>query len=108
MKVKDFDVPSAERAWQAFQRSIGVAAIHTPKEYERAVALTNRLLDVVGEDESHPLAGLLDLIGELVAAYEAREQPVPDAAPGDVLRLLWSRTVLPKPICAKNSVGNRW
>ena len=23
MKVKDFDVSSAERAWQAFQRSIG-------------------------------------------------------------------------------------
>ena len=94
MKVKDFDVPSAERAWQAFQRSIGVAAIHTPKEYERAVALTNRLLDVVGEDESHPLAGLLDLIGELVAAYEAREQPVPDAAPGDVLRLLMQQNDL--------------
>src|ERR1043166_5336414 len=94
MKVKDFDVPSAERAWQAFQRNIGVAAIHTPKEYERAVSLTNRLLDVVGEDGSHPLAGLLDLIGELVAAYEAREQSVPDAAPGDVLRLLMEQNGL--------------
>ena len=83
MTVKDFNVSSAERAWQAFQRSIGVAAIHTPKEYARAVALTHRLLDVVGEDESHPLAGLLDLVGELVAAYEAREQPLPDAAPGE-------------------------
>lgn len=94
MKVKDFDVSSAERAWRAFQRSIGVAAIHTPKEYERAVALLNRLLDVVGEDESHPLAGLLDLVGELVAAYEAREQPLLDAAPGEVLRLLMEQNGL--------------
>ena len=94
MKVKDFDVSSAERAWQAFQRSIGVAAIHTPKEYERAVALINRLLDVVGEDESHPLAGLLDLVGELVSAYEAREHPLPDAAPGEVLRLLMEQNSL--------------
>jgi HTH-type transcriptional regulator/antitoxin HigA len=94
MKVKDFNVSSAERAWQAFQRSIGVAAIHTPKEYERAVALMNRLLDVVGEDESHPLAGLLDLVGELVAAYEAREQSLPDAAPGEVLRLLMEQNGL--------------
>ena len=94
MKVRDFNVSSAERAWQAFQRSIGVAAIHTPEEYERAVALTNRLLDVVGEDESHPLAGLLDLVGELVAAYEAREQPLPDAAPGEVSRLLMEQNGL--------------
>ena len=94
MKVKDFDVSSAERAWQAFQRSIGVAAIHTPKEYERAVALINRLLDVVGEDESHPLAGLLDLVGELVSAYEAREHPLPDAAPGEILRMLMEQNSL--------------
>ncbi len=94
MKVKDFDVSSAERAWQAFQRSIGVAAIHTPKEYDRAVALANRLLDVIGEDESHPLAGLLDLVGDLVSAYEAREHPVPDAAPGEVLRLLMEQNSL--------------
>ncbi len=94
MKVKDFDVASAERAWQAFQRSIGAVAIHTPQEYERAVALTNRLLDVVGEDESHPLAGLLDLVGELVSAYEAREHPLPDAAPGEVLRLLMEQNSL--------------
>ena len=71
MKVKEFDVSSAERAWQAFQGSIGVAAIHTPKEYERAVALTNRLLDVFGEDESDPLSGLLDLVGELVYTRHA-------------------------------------
>jgi HTH-type transcriptional regulator/antitoxin HigA len=52
------------------------------------------LLDVVGEDESHPLAGLLDLVGELVAAYEVRERPFPDAAPGEVLRLLMEQNGL--------------
>jgi hypothetical protein len=52
MKVKDFDVSSAERVWQAFQRSIGVAAIHTPKEYERAVALTQEFLRKVAQHDS--------------------------------------------------------
>ena len=107
MKVKDFDVSSAERAWQAFQRTIGVAAIHTPKEYERAVALANRLLDVVGEDESHPLAGLLDLVGELVAAYEAREQALPDAAPGEVLRLLMEQNALTQTDLRQELGGQR-
>jgi HTH-type transcriptional regulator/antitoxin HigA len=94
MKIKDFDVSAAERAWQTFQRNIGVAAIHTPQEYKRTVELTNRLLDVVGEDESHPLAGLLDLVGELLSAYEAREVPVPDASPGEVLQLLMEQNGL--------------
>ena len=88
MKVKAFDPASAERAWQAFRADLGVGAIQTPKQYERTVALMNRLLDLVGENERHPLAGLLDLIGDLVSAYESREHAVPDASPRDVLRLL--------------------
>jgi HTH-type transcriptional regulator/antitoxin HigA len=48
----------------------------------------NQLVDLVGGNERHPLAGLLDLVGELVAAYESRVHPVPDARPRDVLRLL--------------------
>ena len=94
MKVKAFDAASAERAWQAFQNDIGIAAIQTPKQYEQTVALMNRLLDVVGENERHPLAGLLELVGELVASYEARLPPVPDAPPREVLRLLMEQNGL--------------
>jgi HTH-type transcriptional regulator / antitoxin HigA len=88
MKMNELDTASAERAWQAFQESLGVAAIRTNKQHERMVALMNQILDVVGENERHPLAGLLDLVGDLVAGYEARAYPVPDAAPREVLQLL--------------------
>lgn len=88
MKMNELDTASAERAWQAFQKSLGVAAIRTHKQHERMVALMNQILDVVGENERHPLAGLLDLVGDLVAGYEARAYPVPDAAPREVLQLL--------------------
>jgi HTH-type transcriptional regulator/antitoxin HigA len=88
MKVKEFDTASAERAWQMFQAKVGVTAIQTQKQYERTVALMNRLLDEVGDDERHPLASLLDLVGELVSAYEARRHSVPNAEPREVLRLL--------------------
>ena len=50
--------------------------------------LLNDLLDVVGADERHPLAGLLDVLGELVSAYEAHEVAMPAATPREVLRLL--------------------
>lgn len=94
MKVKEFDPASAERAWQAFRSSIGVAAIRTPRQYEQTVAFMNQLVDLVGENERHALVGLLDLVGELVAAYESRMHPVPDAPPREVLRLLMQQSGL--------------
>ena len=86
--MKPLDTVAVERAWQTFQASLGVAAIRTRKQHEKMVALMNQLLDVVGENERHPLAGLLDLVGDLVAGYEARAQSVPDAPPREVLQLL--------------------
>ena len=74
-KTKRFDPVVAERAWRKFQRDLGVASIHTAKQYARTVALMNQLLDVVGANERHPLAGLLDLVGELVMSYESRILP---------------------------------
>lgn len=70
-----FDAHAAERAWRAFRRHLGVAPIHTARQYERTVKLMNSLIDVVGQNERHPLAGLLDLVGELVANYESRVLP---------------------------------
>jgi HTH-type transcriptional regulator/antitoxin HigA len=94
MKVKEFDPAQAERAWQAFRSSLGVAAIQTARQYEQTVAFMNQLVDLVGENERHPLVGLLDLVGELVAAYESRMHPVPDAPPRKVLRLLMEQNGL--------------
>jgi HTH-type transcriptional regulator/antitoxin HigA len=76
VNVKKFDPVSAERAWKAFRSSTGIAAIQTPRQYEQTVAFMNQLLDLVGENERHSLVGLLDLVGELVAAYESRMHPV--------------------------------
>ena len=38
------------------------------RQYQRAIRLMNALLDVVGADERHPLAGLLDVLADLVSA----------------------------------------
>jgi len=39
-------------------------------DYDRMVLLMNGLIDRVGDDETHPLAGLLDLVGALVSSLE--------------------------------------
>ena len=89
MKRLEFDPASVESAWTVFAETVGgVVPIRSPRQYARAVQLLNALIDVVGANERHPLAGLLDVLGDLVTAYEARAVLVPDAEPRDVLRLL--------------------
>jgi HTH-type transcriptional regulator / antitoxin HigA len=51
---------------------------HTEQEYQRLVALLDSLIDRVGEDESHPLASLMEVIGALIERYE--DEHVPELA----------------------------
>ncbi len=89
MKAIAFNPSTVERTWVAFQESVGgLAPIATRRDRERAVALMNRLVDIVGGDERHPLASLLHVVGDLVEDYESREGAFPDAAPHEVLRHL--------------------
>lgn len=94
--MKAINVTVVESAWAALDKSIGggLKPIASERQYEKMVHLMNRLLDVVGENEKHPLVGLLHVVGELVAAYEAREVPIPDAPPRAVLRLLMEQNGL--------------
>ena len=39
-------------------------------DYQRLVALLDTLVDTVGEDETHPLASLMDVVGVLIERYE--------------------------------------
>lgn len=89
MKSIAFDPSAVESTWVAFQKSIGgLAPIRSPRDYDRCVVLMNRLLDVVGDDERHPLASLLHVVGELVEDYESRQVRIPAAPPHEVLRHL--------------------
>jgi HTH-type transcriptional regulator/antitoxin HigA len=48
---------------------------HTEKEYQDAVNVLDKLIDQVGEDESHPLASLMEVLGVLVEKYEDDHMP---------------------------------
>ena len=43
---------------------------HTEQDYTQAVALLDSLIDIVGENENHPLASLMELVGVLIEQYE--------------------------------------
>ena len=56
--------------------------------YEQAVALLEQLIDEVGEDESHPLASLMETVGTLVDSYETRHFSEPIGTPIGALKML--------------------
>ncbi len=76
------------KTWKPFRDVLGFSAIRTKKDYTRAAAVMNQLLDDVGENENHPLADVLDYLSNQVSAYEADHFEIPDAPPRDVLRFL--------------------
>ena len=63
-------------------------SIRNEREYDRAVKLLNELIDEIGEDERHPLYSLLDTLGAVLHAYEARHFQMPMASGASVLRFL--------------------
>ena len=91
-QVIDFD--TLEATWSAFDRIAHLRPIRNDAEYDRAVALMNRLVDVVGDDEKHALAGLLDLVGDLVGDYDAEHFAIEAVAPREALRQLMEENKL--------------
>ena len=52
-----------------------VYMLHTEEEYQRLVAFLDVLIDEVGEDETHPLASLMEVVGVLIEGYEEEHVP---------------------------------
>ena len=76
--------------WVALHEALGLGApIADEAQYERLLALVDELFDSTAADPTHPLGGLVALLGERIREYEARVHPWPDAAtPAEVLAAL--------------------
>ncbi len=53
--------------------------ISSEAQYAQAVDTLDSVLDAGGADEANPLAGLADLIGERISAWERLRHPMPAA-----------------------------
>ena len=71
--MQDLDVTKTTVAWASLDGTVFVP--HTEDEYERLVALLDSLIDEVGENESHPLASLMEVVGILIEKYEDEHVP---------------------------------
>lgn len=65
-----------------------ILSIRNEREYDRAVKRLNALVDEIGDDERHPLYGLLDTLGTVIHAYEEMHHPMPSVKSSSMLRFL--------------------
>ena len=68
--------------WPELSQSVFVP--HSEAEYQRLATLLDELVDEVGNDESHPLASLMEVVGLLIEKYE--DEQVPELKESNVLR----------------------
>lgn len=66
--MQNLDVAKIAEVWAPLSRTLFVP--HTGSEYRQLVELLDTLIDEVGEDESHPLASFMEVVGILIEKYE--------------------------------------
>ena len=71
--MENLNIEKAVDAWAPLAGTIFVP--HTEEEYNRIVALLDELIDEVGENESHPLASMMEILGVLIEHYENAHVP---------------------------------
>lgn len=70
------DLATVEQVWSTLAPLLFVP--HTEREYDRLVQMLDTLIDIVGENETHPLASLMEILGVLIEHYE--DEHIPELA----------------------------
>ncbi len=70
------ELENVTKAWPPISRAVRVP--RTEADYQELVELLDRITDEVGENENHPLASLMDVLGVLIEKYE--DEHVPELA----------------------------
>ncbi|MCU0118182.1 transcriptional regulator [Pseudomonas sp. B2M1-30] len=55
------------------------------EDYDDLVRAVDELLEITGEDESHPLMSLVDIIGDWIAEWDRTHHPMAQASGEEVL-----------------------
>jgi HTH-type transcriptional regulator / antitoxin HigA len=66
--MQSLNINQTITAWSSIAENVFVP--HAEAEYEHLVNILDALIDQIGEDETHPLASLMEVIGVLIENYE--------------------------------------
>jgi HTH-type transcriptional regulator/antitoxin HigA len=78
--------------WSDVSRVLSVP--HSEKEYQRTLTLFEKLIDIVGDNKTHPLSSLMETLCLLIESYETRHYPKPEVSGNEVLQFLMEQNAL--------------
>ena len=74
------------KVWPKVSKSLTVP--HNEKEYNRVVKLLDEVMDIVGGDEKHPLASLMETLAVIIENYENQHFKELEGSPIESLKYL--------------------
>ena len=74
--------------FKALSSIVPLHTISSERDYDKAVATLNQLLDAGAANEKHPLADLVNTLGALIGEYDNVHYPMHDVSPLAMLRFL--------------------
>jgi HTH-type transcriptional regulator/antitoxin HigA len=72
-RVKMLSIDETQKLWQPLATKLVI--LRDEASYQYLVDWLDQLIDEVGENEAHPLASLMDLLGVLIEQYENDRVP---------------------------------
>ncbi len=86
MKTFNTEINEIVKVWPLVSRFVTV--LHTEEQYENAVKMLDELIEKIGEDENHPLASLMEILGTSIENYENQHFPETASDPVGALKYL--------------------
>ena len=72
-KMPTIDIEKTRQAWTNLKQILFIPP--SESEYEQLVIMLDNLIDEIGENENHPLASLMEILGILIENYEQENVP---------------------------------
>jgi HTH-type transcriptional regulator/antitoxin HigA len=78
--------------WSDVSRVLSVP--HSEADYQRTLNLFEILMDIVGDNKTHPLSSLMETLCILIENYETEHYPKPEVPGNEVLEFLMEQNAL--------------
>src|SRR5215471_15299533 len=77
-----------QAAYRRLRRFVPLGVLRSERDYRKAVAILDEIIDKVGQDETHPLADLAEALAMFIHSYEETHAKSREATGPEVLRSL--------------------
>lgn len=67
---------------------------HSEAQYQRTLILFEKLIDIVGDNDTHPLSSLMETLCLLIENYETEHYSKPEVCGNEVLQFLMEQNAL--------------